>query len=395
MKNQENMVIAIDGFSGTGKTTIANELCKTHNNFIHIELSELTKILVPFWIMQKNNAINLIRDLEIKYYVNNKKVYFNIKKDIPVVKMSKEQIRNKICDMFQNDHVKEKIFSELTCIINELKKKYVVIIVGRELQFLKLNPDLHFLFKAEKSDRIIRIINRDNITEEEAQRREELEEKITCFSNNVITLNTSRLQVENLLRLISNLLSINKLGISKKTKIKIQMLGAPSTGKTTICNLLSIRLNGVCSDEKLRIYLQNNNIPFSKLNSFKTSDWYKIIKFQIENENRIIAESTKNVFGDGGTLLYALDFNLLGDIQINDLVNEQLNNSDIIFVCDNDIEYVEDGYRPRKQEFNLEQCQKRIINYLNEKNILYFILSGSIEERFETARCILKNYIVE
>lgn len=200
-----------------------------------------------------------------------------------------------------------------------------------------------------------------------------VKEKITCFSNNVITLNTSRLQVENLLRLISNLLSINKLGISKKTKIKIQMLGALSTGKTTICNLLSIRLNGVCSDEKLRIYLQNNKIPFSKLNSFKTSDWYKIIKFQIENENRIIVESTKNVFGDGGTLLYALDFNLLGDIQINDLVNEQLNNSDIIFVCDNDIEYVEDGYRPRKQEFNLEQCQKRIINYLNEKNILYFI----------------------
>ena len=74
--------------------------------------------------------------------------------------------------------------------------------------------------------------------------------------------------------------------------------------------------------------------------------------------------------------------------KIENLVNDQLYSANLIFICDNDIPYIEDGLRPSKSK--TIKTQQKIIDYLNKKQLPYIILSGDVNERIKTIEQIIK-----
>lgn len=136
-----------------------------------------------------------------------------------------------------------------------------------------------------------------------------------------------------------------------------------------------------------------NNLKALDLLSLEDDKWYEIISSQLEREKELKKKANKFIFSDSVALLYSIDHeNILNIPGINELIEEQLNSKNIVFVCDNDIPYIEDGIRPKNLGANIEEFQIKTIRYLADNNIPYFVLNGSVDERFRTVKqIILKN----
>lgn len=384
----ENLVIGFDGLSGVGKTSVAKLLCEKNKNYVHIELGNLYRLIVPFWVALKKdyslkNIINFIDKLDINYKIIDKEINFEIDSITQNIKIENNFNRNDIYEMSQIKEIRKKVYNSLFSIINNLKNNYTVILTGRELDIIYPDIDYHFYFKTYESDRIVRIMKRDFVSENEAKNRK-IEEQITHFSSKVIMINSSRLSIEEIVLMVENSIKFRKRKLRK-----IQFLGVPSTGKTTISKYCAKKFNGIYAEEKLREYMENRKINFSDLYNLEFSEWCDIISLQINDEKVIESKTDKLIFADSGPLLYAIDFNMLDIIEISNLIKQQLKNSGMIFVCDNDIPYVQDELRPNPKEYDVGKSQQKIIEFLNEKEIPYFILTGTIEERLETVNQLI------
>lgn len=387
----ENLVIGFDGLSGVGKTSTAKYLCEENDNFVHIELGDLCRKLVPFWTEMRGKysieyITNYIKNLNIDYYINGKDINFKLDKPSPNINKSKTYMRNELYNMVQIEEIIKNIHSNLLKIIDELKNRYTVIICGRQLELIYPEMDYHFYFKANENDRISRLMMREEIAEEDAKLRKK-EEIINHFSCDVITVNTSRLKMEEIASLIENVLKFRNI---KTEKIKIQFVGAPSTGKTTMGKYCAEEFNDIYVKERIREYMGENNLKAIDLLSLEDNKWYEIISSQLEREKELINKANKFIFSDSVALLYSIDHeNILNIPGINELIEEQLNSKNIVFVCDNDIPYIEDGIRPKNLGANIEEFQIKTIRYLADNNIPYFVLNGSVDERFRTVKQII------
>ena len=170
--------------------------------------------------------------------------------------------------------------------------------------------------------------------------------------------------------------------------IKIQFLGTQSTGKTTISKYCSKLFNDPYISEKLREYMEENKLEYFDILSWTSDKWYNMICSQILYEQQMKDKSTNYIFVDSAAILYAFDFDLLKIPKIENLVNDQLYSANLIFICDNDIPYIEDGLRPSKSK--TIKTQQKIIDYLNKKQLPYIILSGDVNERIKTIEQIIK-----
>lgn len=387
----KKLVIGFDGLSGVGKTSVAKYLCQKNKKYLHIELGNLYRAVVPFWIYLKNkysqkDVIGFMNDLSINYNISNQEIIFVIDSPIKELKITRKYNRSDIYEMAQINEIRQKVYNSLRNIIDRLAGDYIIILVGRELEVIYSNIDYHFYFKANEEDRIIRITERDSVSKTDAKNRK-IEEEITHFSSNVIIINSSRLTIREMGNMVENAIKFRK-NILKK----IQFLGAPSTGKTTISRKCAEKFDGLYAEEKLREYMETRKLAFSDLHNLKISEWCNIIKSQIINEQEIEKKTNKLVFADSGPLLYAIDFNMLNIMDINSLIKKHLKDAGMIFVCDDDIPYIQDGLRPNKDEYDVEKSQYEIIKFLNEENIPYFILTGTREERLETVNQLVSIY---
>lgn len=386
----KNMVIGIDGLSGVGKTSTARLLCEKNVDFKYIELGDLCRKILPFWITLKQKydidyIIDFIEKLEIRYKINNDIIDFIINKDIPSINCSKSEARKELYNMVQIEKIKKKIDENLVNSINELKEKYTIVAVGRELQKIYPKLDYHFYLKADETDRIKRIMQREQISEGEAIERR-IEEVLHSFCKDVITINTSRMNLTGVVNLIQNVLIYQSKSFKK---IKIQFIGAQSTGKTTTSKFCAEKFNEPYVGEKLRYCMEENKLKFSDILLWDKSKWAKIISSQVQSEKEKKNKAKKFVFADSAALLYAIDFDLFKYSEIKSLIDEQIISAEMIFVCDNEIPYIEDEIRPSRSESNIELCQYKIINYLDEMNLPYIVLSGSVEERVKTIEQII------
>ena len=388
------MVIGIDGLSGVGKTSTAKLLCENNECLKYIELGDLCRKILPFWIKLKEEydveyIIEFMKKIEISYKINNNIIDFTTDKNIPSIKCSKSEARKELYNMVQIEEIKKKIDENLVRIINELKDKYIIVIVGRELQKIYPDLDYHFYLKADEADRIERIMQREQISEKEAKERK-IEEVLHSFGKDVITINTSRMNLIEVVKLIQNVLNYKYKSFKK---IKIQFMGAQSTGKTTTSKFCAEKFNEPYVGEKLRYCMEQNKLKFSDILLWNKNKWSDIISSQLQSEKELKNKAKKFVFADSAALLYAIDFDLLKYSEIKNLIDEQLTSAGMVFVCDNEIPYIEDEIRPSRSESNIELCQYKIINYLNEMNIPYIILSGSVEERIKTIEQIINRII--
>ena len=386
----KKFVIGFDGLSGVGKTSTAIYLCK-NNNYIYLELGDLCRKIAPIYAKVKEKydlsyVIEYISNLNIGYTICDNRISFKINDDEPNHFNKNINIRDEIYNMVQINKIKNYIYDFLANTIDKLKDKYTIILIGRELELIYPKLDYHFLFKANEEDIIKRIMIRDKISEKEARARKKLEESMHSFSKNVITCNTSRLNIDDVVKLVQNILNYKKMD---NDIIKIQFLGTQSTGKTTISKYCSKLFNDSYISEKLREYMEENKLEYFDILSWTSDKWYNMICSQILYEQQMKDKSTNYIFVDSAAILYAFDFDLLKIPKIENLVNDQLYSADLIFICDNDIPYIEDGLRPSKAK--TIKTQQKIIDYLNKKQLPYIILSGDINERIKTIEQIIKN----
>lgn len=385
----KNFVIGFDGLSGTGKTSTAVALCE-NNNYLYLELGDLCRKIVPIYVKLKEQydleyIINYISNLNIGYKICNNKICFEIINEQNTFNEN-INIRSEIYNMVQIEKIKNTIYGFLANIIDKIKKKYTIILVGREVELIYSKLDYHFLFKTNDEELIKRIMTRDKINEEQALNRKNKEQSMHSFSKNVIICNTSRLKIEDVVNLVQNVLNYNNQ--IKKHKIKVQFLGTQSTGKTTTSKYCSKIFNDLYVSEKLREHMEENQLGYFDILAWNSNNWYDIISSQIKYEKERLKKAKKFIFVDSAAILYAIDFDLLKVKKIRKLVNKQIYNSTVIFVCDNDIPYIEDGLRPSKSK--VIKTQQTIINYLNDIKIPYIILSGDINQRIKSIEHILK-----
>jgi NadR type nicotinamide-nucleotide adenylyltransferase len=167
---------------------------------------------------------------------------------------------------------------------------------------------------------------------------------------------------------------------------KVVLLGAPSTGKTTLAEKLAIHFNTQWMPEYGREYWENHQIN----KRLTLEDLLKIAQTHIEREDALVLQSNRFLFSDTNaitTYLFSLDYHGNALAALENLAKAAENRYDIIFVCDTDIPY--DDTWDRSGDVKRKEFQQKIIDDLNARNLKYYILNGSVDERIEQVSKVL------
>lgn len=153
-------IIGITGSSGAGKDTVCEIIEKKYNAEI-IDADKIAKELSKKGTVYLNSIVNCFGTeiIDKKGELNRKKLA-----DIIFEDEQKREELNKLTFIHVVDEIQKRI--------NNIKKK--IIIVNAPLLFeSNLNKICDYVIAiiADKDKQIIRVMNRDNITKEEAERR--------------------------------------------------------------------------------------------------------------------------------------------------------------------------------------------------------------------------------
>lgn len=167
---------------------------------------------------------------------------------------------------------------------------------------------------------------------------------------------------------------------------KIVLLGAPSTGKTTLAEQLAIHFDTQWMPEYGREYWENHQIN----KRLTLEDLLKIAEIHIEREDALVLKSNRFLFSDTNaitTYLFSLDYHGNALVELENLAKLAENRHDIIFVCDTDIPY--DDTWDRSGDVKRKVFQEKIIEDLKSRNLKYYMLNGTVEERIEQVSRVL------
>jgi NadR type nicotinamide-nucleotide adenylyltransferase len=169
----------------------------------------------------------------------------------------------------------------------------------------------------------------------------------------------------------------------------VVFLGAPSTGKSTIAEKLADQFNTIWMPEYGREYWEKNHIK----RRLTLNQLVEIAETHIKIENEKILQANKYIFTDTNALttyMFSLYYHGKAKPKLIKLANQSVTRYDLIFVCGNEIPY--DNTWDRSGELNRLVFQKQIIAELNTNKIPYFLLEGTIQERINYVKKILKKY---
>ena len=147
--------------------------------------------------------------------------------------------------------------------------------------------------------------------------------------------------------------------------IKIAIVGAESTGKSTLTKQLAQHYNSVYVPEFARSYFNLNDI-----NNYTINDINQITQKQIELENELMSKANRFLFCDTAMItlkLWALnEFNTESDIISHAFSNRTY---DLFLICNNDVPWEDDGQRKHKHlrehlfKWNKHELIKHNLNY--------------------------------
>lgn len=202
----ENIVIGIEGYVGTGKTTICRELVKKIPNSILLHGGNIYRA-ITYGIL-KTGLINVKEDnnklssLNIKNIMDKLKLKIEIENNESVIyihdkKVNEDDLQSletsiatsKISNYANN----EKLYEFGRNIVESLKKKYNIIISSRDIVNMYPKIDYHFLLIADLDERVRRKLNQykgeisfDDL-KKHIQTRDELQEKSGYYKIHAIT----------------------------------------------------------------------------------------------------------------------------------------------------------------------------------------------------------------
>ncbi len=176
---------------------------------------------------------------------------------------------------------------------------------------------------------------------------------------------------------------------------KIVVIGPESTGKSTLCEKLSVHYNTLWVPEYAREYLEKRGAAYAY------KDLLSIAKGQIELEERhseeLEALRQKEAVQGDRFLFIDTDMNVMkvwSEFVFNDCDNWILNQIaerkyDLYLLCDIDLPWIEDALR----EYPDKNIRRKLFRFYKEimvnQHIPWQEIAGSYEERFEKAvKCI-------
>jgi len=160
---------------------------------------------------------------------------------------------------------------------------------------------------------------------------------------------------------------------------KIVILGAESTGKSTLCEQLAIHYNTVFVQEFARTYFEEHDI-----NNYSTSDLEIIGKNQLELEKVSINKATNFLFCDTSLITIKIwsthKFNIVPKY-ITKYIKPR--DYDLYHILNNDVKWNADSQR--RNEDLREHLFKWNKHELQKLNVDYKIIKGEGEVRLKNA----------
>ncbi len=174
--------------------------------------------------------------------------------------------------------------------------------------------------------------------------------------------------------------------MEKKIK-KIVILGAESTGKSTLCKQLAIHYNTFFVPEFARTYFEEHDI-----NNYNISDLEIIAKKQLDLERDLIKKANTYLFCDTSLITLKIwsthAFNIVPDFITKNIKSRDY---DMYIILNNEVKWVLDSQR--KNEDLREHLFKSNKDELEKLNIDYKIIKGEGEVRLKNAiRFIDENF---
>ena len=169
----------------------------------------------------------------------------------------------------------------------------------------------------------------------------------------------------------------------------IVLLGAPSTGKTSIAARLAREYQTVWMPEYGREYWDEHQVD----RRLSLSQLEELAEQHLQREDELLSQANRFLFTDTNaltTLIFARYYHNSTTPRLEDLASGASARYDLVFVCDVDIPY--DDTWDRSGEANRHVFQKQIIADLLVRKIPFFTLRGDLETRTAYAKAIVDRY---
>lgn len=191
----KNIVVGIEGYVGSGKTSICRELLNIVPNSIVFHGGNLYRGIVYSLMKNKEKFSNLnklqelSKNIDIKEIMDMLKVEFKLENRETVVyvegqKIDEELLQSKEASLAVStvggNADNSALFVFARNIINKYKEKYNVIVSGRALMEIYPDLDYHFMITASLDERVKRKANQygENINIKELRKHIELRDKM-------------------------------------------------------------------------------------------------------------------------------------------------------------------------------------------------------------------------
>lgn len=162
-------------------------------------------------------------------------------------------------------------------------------------------------------------------------------------------------------------------------KLNIVFMGAPSSGKTTICKMLSAHFDEPWMHELGKEYWMQHQID----RRLTQNQLLEIAQLHLEEEDKKLSQAKRYLFTDTNaitTYMFALDYYGVVEFGLTELAKTAEKRYDHFFLCDIDIPY-EDTWE-RSGKVYRSRFQQMIMEDLQSRALPFTLLSGSLEERF-------------
>lgn len=168
--------------------------------------------------------------------------------------------------------------------------------------------------------------------------------------------------------------------------MNIVFLGAPSTGKTTLCSALSKELNTLWMPEYGREYREKYNHH----RRLSPSQLVAIAQGHIAREEQLLLQARDVLITDTNamtTRIFAHYYHGFALPKLEHLADQCAARYDLVFVCDTDIPY--EDTPDRSWAVNRAQFQRQILADLAVRKIPYILLQWTVSQRIATVLAVL------
>jgi HTH-type transcriptional regulator, transcriptional repressor of NAD biosynthesis genes len=167
------------------------------------------------------------------------------------------------------------------------------------------------------------------------------------------------------------------------------LLGAPSTGKTTLAKSMAERLGTVWMPEYGREYWERHQ----QERRLSSKQLLEIALGHRQREDRLLMEARQVFMVDTDattTLQFALQYHGSAESELHALADQCRQRYDLFFLCETDIPY--ENSWDRSGEVHRQQMQQAIESDLSARGTPLVRLRGSLEERMLSVEQALKQF---